>query len=305
MIKHGLAKDDESSSEECLNEILAVKDMPEGVEKHEKMVLYNPDDYNSWNVLKARFLESNERDAKRQLQLTQKAIQVNPKSYATWFHRFLFFKKANDDREMEQKLCKLLLKLDPRNFHCWNYCLKNNFSIDIDLHNFTTMHFRDFKEDYLFVDPDDEGGWRLFEKRHTNDPGYQGIIRTYEDKTEVLFEHSFTGQLLINDIKVESTVPTKRILLSRQVMTPETLLLNDKKAIIKLEACPKIIEEVIRLAPDCTHALKKKMLYTIDKNERVLISSKLQKIDSIRKNYYQMLEKVVYKTYLVFLEVKN
>lgn len=304
MIKHGLLKDDESSSEEYLNEILAVKAMPESVEKHERMVLLNPDDYNSWNFLKAKFLESDEKDVKEQLELTQQAIQVNPKSYATWFHRFLFFRKGSEDRNMELRLCKLLLKLDPRNFHCWNYCLKNNFAIDIDMHNFTAMHFRDFRDDYLFVDPDDEGCWRLFEKRHARDSSYQGVIKTYETKSELLFEQPFTGRLLFNGIKIENSYPTKRILFDDQSGIPESLLLNDKKVVIKLESCPDIIEDVVKLAPGCVHALKKKLLYTIDKNERALISEKLQKIDSIRKSYYQMLEKEVYKTYLVFLEVK-
>ena len=159
------------------------------------MVQINPDDYNSWNYLKR-----NLKSVKRHLELTQLAIQLNPKSYAAWHHRFYIFKE-----NYEHKLCNILLNLDKRNFHCWNYCLKNGFENKLDLHNPSSMHFKEFNKSYLFIDPTDEAVWRCYEKQ------YEKTIAIENESIKILFDSPFTGDIKLNNRNITVLNPTKCI----------------------------------------------------------------------------------------------
>lgn len=302
---HGIAKKENkdgalNDASEEVKEIVAVRCMPDSIEKHEKMVILNPDDYNSWNYLKKAFLDSNDKqELKRQLDLTQEAIQVNPKSYAAWFHRYLFFKKLRSNWFNEHRLCTLLLKLDPRSFHCWNYCLKNEFEINVDLHNPTSMHFKPFRESWLFIDPEDEGVWRSYEKRRTQIiRGYLGIVRKHKSKVEIILENTFKGRVSVNQKKIEVLYPTRRIV-ADLIEEPKEILLNNESLKIEREALPSIIDDILKLSPECIHALKIKMQYTSQAEERQKISGILQKVDLMRKEYYKMLENNVFITYTI------
>eukprot|EP01134_Creolimax_fragrantissima_P007495 CFRG7495T1 len=77
----------------------------------------------------------------KELSLTQDCIRSNPKSYWCWTHRQWAVllgshlqvahkhmknsvdtnTSANIDWESELRLCTAFLRLDPRNFHCWDY----------------------------------------------------------------------------------------------------------------------------------------------------------------------------------------
>ncbi|EOB12453.1 Geranylgeranyl transferase type-2 subunit alpha [Nosema bombycis CQ1] len=75
------------------------------------------EDYKGWNYFKQNNILI--------LQITELALENNPKSYQAWYHR-LYIYKLNPNLllnqiEREIKLISLLLKFDPRNFHCWNY----------------------------------------------------------------------------------------------------------------------------------------------------------------------------------------
>jgi len=124
-----------------------------------KLLVVNPDPSHLWNyrrelLMKMKDLninnnnennkgDDNEKDndiLKTELEITQKALEKNPKAYSAWFHRkwilrqeFLFFSKETDETVKEKatfltkilaielKLCQEFLTLDERNFHCWNY----------------------------------------------------------------------------------------------------------------------------------------------------------------------------------------
>ncbi len=114
----------------------------------DKLVSVNPDPIYLWNhrrdILSLQ-LESasasstpiNPSTFIQQEQLvTQTALQRNPKAYGAWFHRKWSIRKyilitmnhhSCDDKTViyilkgELELCKEFLKLDERNFHCWNY----------------------------------------------------------------------------------------------------------------------------------------------------------------------------------------
>ena len=106
---------------------------------------------------------------KKELDLTEDIIRnKDPKCYAVWHHRRWVFKQwiecifvmnrcpsLLDPRELS--LCEALLKLDQRNFHCWNHwmliCNMMNLSteerlaftmkrIEENPSNYSAWHFR-------------------------------------------------------------------------------------------------------------------------------------------------------------------
>lgn len=301
MIRHGVKKNEKPKISEEVKEIEKVIDMGESPEKHYQMVLLNPDDYNSWNYLKNLIFTSDDsiEEIKKQLEISQKAIQANPKSYATWFHRYFLFSRWSDMWFKEHQLCALLLKFDSRNFHCWNYCLKNKFKIKEDLHNYTSMHYLPYKQRNLFIDPSDEGIWCTFEKRRSQEiSNYTGILKKHDSFSEIIFDNIFSGTLEVNDDIILQSVPTKRIILNGNV---SEIKINGKKCSVVFEEIPRVLDEILALDPCCIHALRRKMIYTMDKY-RSEISLKLQKIDPLRQKYYKWLEKREYKIFLLILE---
>lgn len=114
----------------------------------EKLLSVNPDPSHLWNrrreILIA--LAKTEEDVSinvisvgNEQILTARCLERNPKAYSPWFHRkwcirHFLLEELSDDNvktevigkwknllEAELQLCVQFLKLDERNFHCWNY----------------------------------------------------------------------------------------------------------------------------------------------------------------------------------------
>jgi hypothetical protein len=113
----------------------------------EQFLIKNPDYSSLWNyrkeILIHRYpqviLPNNNADyqkvhlpdiVQKEMQLSQKAILKNPKSYGAWYHRIWILQRFEVDMNQEIELCNQFLTADQRNFHCWNYrrYLINNFS---------------------------------------------------------------------------------------------------------------------------------------------------------------------------------
>ncbi|GAB0098222.1 Geranylgeranyl transferase type-2 subunit alpha [Sergentomyia squamirostris] len=95
-----------------------------------KLLSSNPDIYTLWNVRKECFeelrLAVNEEEMKdlhqADLLFTEQCLQVNPKSYGAWHHRgWILETRPDPNWNREVDLCTKYLKLDERNFHCWDY----------------------------------------------------------------------------------------------------------------------------------------------------------------------------------------
>ncbi|KAA0185258.1 Geranylgeranyl transferase type-2 subunit alpha [Fasciolopsis buskii] len=93
-----------------------------------------------------------------ELDLTTRCLKASPKSYAVWHHRsWVMMHHPSPNWHQEVEFCNFALKLDERNFHCWDYrrfvvlhgkirtqsemsytdsCLESNFS------NYSAWHYR-------------------------------------------------------------------------------------------------------------------------------------------------------------------
>lgn len=106
----------------------------EMLEKCDKVLSINSEHYTVWNYRREIILYLFENECKssseqgrilnNELLIVSKTLHRNPKSYASFHHRFWCIeqdKNKNIDLNKELDLCSNFLSLDSRNFHCWDY----------------------------------------------------------------------------------------------------------------------------------------------------------------------------------------
>ncbi|OUC48468.1 protein prenyltransferase alpha subunit repeat-containing domain protein [Trichinella nativa] len=126
-------------------------------------LLKNADFVTIWNY-RRQFLLSQpkgdelEKHFQEELNLTKDCLYDNPKSYCVWFHRsWVLGHQSNPNFEKEFLLINEALKLDDRNFHCWDYrrfvckISKRNIEEELaysetkvneDFSNYSAWHYR-------------------------------------------------------------------------------------------------------------------------------------------------------------------
>uniref|UniRef100_A0A2M4CHR6 Geranylgeranyl transferase type-2 subunit alpha n=1 Tax=Anopheles darlingi TaxID=43151 RepID=A0A2M4CHR6_ANODA len=96
------------------------------------MLSNNPDIATLWNLRRTCILQRRDENAgdapdvqqlfDKDLEFTELCLRVNPKSYCAWHHRCWILENApSANWQQEVDLCTKYLKLDERNFHCWDY----------------------------------------------------------------------------------------------------------------------------------------------------------------------------------------
>lgn len=163
----------------------------------EGLLRANPDITTLWNYRKEILLhlKPSKEVINDELYLTEKCLQVNPKSYSAWYHRnwVLDHVDPSPDWNKELLLCSKYLKMDERNFHCWDYrkivaskCQESNDNelkftmemIDSNFSNYSAWHYRSklfsatekdeectkiselsLVESAAYTDPSDQSAW--------------------------------------------------------------------------------------------------------------------------------------------------
>lgn len=163
----------------------------------EGLLRANPDIITLWNYRKEILLrlKPSKEIINDELYLTEKCLQVNPKSYSAWYHRNWVIDNVDPspDWNKELLLCTKYLKMDERNFHCWDYrqivatkCQEPNENeleftmemIESNFSNYSAWHYRSklfsasgkdeestkiselsLVENAAFTDPSDQSAW--------------------------------------------------------------------------------------------------------------------------------------------------
>ncbi|VVC29630.1 Leucine-rich repeat domain, L domain-like,Protein prenyltransferase, alpha subunit [Cinara cedri] len=163
----------------------------------EGLLRANPDIVTLWNYRKDILLHLNpsKEIINDELYLTEKCLQVNPKSYSAWYHRNWVLDNIDSsaDWNKELSLCTKYLKMDERNFHCWDYrqivaskCQEPHENelqftmemIESNFSNYSAWHYRSklfsaagkdeestkiselsLVESAAFTDPSDQSAW--------------------------------------------------------------------------------------------------------------------------------------------------
>ncbi|XP_063244922.1 geranylgeranyl transferase type-2 subunit alpha [Bacillus rossius redtenbacheri] len=160
----------------------------EALEVTAQLLSANPDIYTLWNVRKKVLLRFKETKAAAELQeqqgaelrLTELCLRGNPKSYGAWHHRvWVLDNLGTPDWGAELALCSKYLKLDERNFHCWDYrrhvvekastCPAEELAfstakINSNFSNYSAWHYR--SRLLPLVHPDTEGGRPIESHKH-------------------------------------------------------------------------------------------------------------------------------------------
>ncbi|XP_042216666.1 geranylgeranyl transferase type-2 subunit alpha-like isoform X3 [Homarus americanus] len=136
----------------------------EGLKITAQLLAANPDAATLWNFRREILLalkgddESWEKLLTGELAMVESCLMKNHKSYGAWHHRFwVMMNFPKPPWKAELSLCDKYLKLDERNFHCWDYrrfvVLGSNqqpedelkFSqhlIEHNLSNYSAWHYR-------------------------------------------------------------------------------------------------------------------------------------------------------------------
>ncbi|KAL3316092.1 hypothetical protein Ciccas_005263 [Cichlidogyrus casuarinus] len=165
-------------------------------------------------------VEQFEKFLKKDLILTYDALKNDPKSYGAWHHRQWVLKNFSAPNfSAEITVCDSALKLDERNFHCWDFrrfvVERGNISpleetkfsddlIETNFSNFSAWHYRgsllgkslnkdqylqelDLAHNAIFTDPNDQSPWvYLWCLYSKNKPDPRIIHISFDDSDRIL-----------------------------------------------------------------------------------------------------------------------
>lgn len=314
MIIHNVEEGQYAEDEETLEELMETRRKDDTVEKHYGIVQIVTDDYLSWNRLKDRLmLHPQEFDT--QLRVNENALRNNPKSYQVWYHRTFMMERFPEQRERclhrEDLLTGVLLSLDPRNFHCWNYRMflfGGESDTGHDLFNYSYLHHNPCRHDPLsviYTDPLDDVGWEYLlvcrEHRRLRNGVY---VRRYPTLLEIRFKDCFNGELGLVACGVEKAVvqdmDTKIVVIggTTEAFPDCTLMINGHETkLMHMAEDHGFIAEIRDLEPECRGALLALLDYTIDRTQRSTIVERLIGLDPCREKYYTSLVDEYYAVY--------
>ncbi|KAI4293106.1 geranylgeranyl transferase type-2 subunit alpha [Pancytospora philotis] len=322
MIRHGVAEGTAQEDREAVERFMQIERMEEGTARHEQMAVANPDDYRSWGVLKRSICgrKAGWEEHSRQLELAQNAIEVNPKSYYPWHHRLFVFgllrgagtdaKKLERLLAREKALCNVLLQMDPRNFHCWNYCLRMRLPMALDYSNSSSVNFSLSRHLYaaeetagpgitlesalrfVYTDPNDETAWRCLQRVVAGARKAPFYMRVYASAVEMIATAPLNRRIALPAHAIVQRSEAEIVLDAASI---ESALPCDVRGdenghlVLERERCAAVyaaVDEILRMLPDCIFALKHRLQTTADRAERSGLIARLIELDPLRRAFY-------------------
>ena len=285
MIKHGVTHVDSAKVLQMkYKEYKDLLDAPENTTneiylKYSRLACECSEDFKFWNILKLFILkyenkldivkdekynkyvkilkEDNDKQFKQkyvdtQDNLTYLGIQNNCKSYSVWNHRKYIYKYINVTNDY--KLCNLLFKLDPRNFHCWNYTKLFGYKIPTDLNNYSSLDtsLGDLSK-MIMTDIDNRGFWdllqmKLFEQR-------EFYLKQMLNGMKIVFNKVFAGELEIDGYKINVENVTKHIYIKNIKISLESVIKIDNITYTMHKmTIPNVVKQILKIEPENENA---------------------------------------------------
>jgi geranylgeranyl transferase type-2 subunit alpha len=323
MIVHNVERGQLAEDVETLAELEGILEEPDSVDKHKKLVRIAADDYNSWNILK-KHLEADPGDFESQLEVTERALEAKTKSYQAWHHRKYMMRRCGelyrgDERagtlyekylKRDDYLTSVLLKVDPRNFHCWNYRMElfgsKKGEVDCDVYNYSYLHHSNSHDPLalVFADPENSAGWEYFYVCREADRLRSGAyIRAFSDRIELRFKEAVCGRVTLKldgrEMVTDQDIPTRfmRLPLFHSFATAEVETAGLRARLEQTTERREFLDKILSHAPGSVGALSVLLDHTRECECRKSIVARLCRLDAVRSNFYNSLANEFYTVY--------
>lgn len=299
MISHGKRKQNVEKQDDDAADLVALMANRGDRETLKALVQVVPDDYYAWHVL------SESRDSAF-LHVSECALVSNPKSYPAWHHRLLCVQAAATDKVLcrEDRLTRLLISYDSRNFHAWAYRRALGLSVIRDVFNYSCLHdlvVRGHEVSaaaLVATDPYFEGGHSLLRFRCESFLH----LKVFRTRLSLNFPQPFKGCVVIDGQRRDLEHPVLTCWFQRtDTETPHVYV--DGKRFLAQHFVHDVgfLDDLLPLDPECTLLHLSKLWCTAN---RAPLISRLCELDGLRQNWYRSLSDSSFRI-LKLVEVHN
>lgn len=284
MIHHGKRKHEAEKQEDDAASLATLMEKRSDREALRALVQIVPDDYYAWHVL------SECRDTAF-LRVSECALASNPKSYPAWHHRLLCVQALATDEILhrEDRLTRLLISHDPRNFHAWAYRRALGLSIVRDVFNYSCLHdlvVRGQDVDasaVIATDPYFEGGHSLLRFLRENFLH----LKVFRTRQSLNFPQPFKGRVVLDGQVRDLEYPVLQCWFQRTSTAASLVVVGGKAFQAQHVAVDtRFLDDLLCTDPDCVLLHLSKLWGAAD---RAALVSRLCRLDTLRQAWYRSL----------------
>lgn len=284
MISHGKKKQNVEKQEGDAASLAALMENRRDRETLKMLVQIVPDDYYAWHVL------SESRD-NTFLHISECALASNPKSYPAWHHRLLCVQATSTDEVLcrEDRLTRLLISHDSRNFHAWAYRRTLGLSVIRDVFNYSCMHDLIVRGNEISAaalvatDPYFEGGHNLLRFQCENFL-HMKIFNTH---LSLNFPRPFKGSIVVGGQRRDLKHPVLLCWFHHTGSEIPHVYVNSKKLLAQHFAQDvSFLDDLLHINTECALLHLSKLWYTTNREP---IISRLCELDKLRQGWYKSL----------------
>lgn len=284
MIHHGKRKHEAEQPVDEAKSLSVLMENRSDRETLKTLVQIVPDDYYAWHVL------SECRDSSF-LRINECALASNPKSYPAWHHRLLCVQARATDELLhkEDRLTRLLISHDPRNFHAWAYRRALGLSVIRDIFNYSCLHdlvVRGQEVDVRAVvaaDPYFEGGHSLLRFLSENFLH----LKVFGTCQSLNFPRPFKGRVVLDGLERNLEHPVLQCWFPNTgTATPQVFV--DGRGFLAQQVTydESFLDDLLRTDPDCVLLHLSKLWGA---SSRTPLVSRLCELDELRQGWYRSL----------------